>query len=226
MDGTARRAVRKVRVRGHRNPPSSAPARLAVGFGPKEISPTPASVRWRFTPRTWRAPGGFPAPRRHPGARRLSGILLSVFRYTPANGRCQRVPRTPKLASRASSWPNDLPHMPKVTNNWFLSVLVRTRNLTEKSMGRVRGRAERRVARREGRSHPRFGRRPQLRPPRHAAVRARDGRPPRPPGGAPADVPPRGLAERVRYGSCGAPFSVGLASISVASAGCAACSGW
>jgi len=52
---------------------SSAPARLAVGFGPKEKSPTPAVPAIR--PRTLASNIGSPALRRYPEVRRSSLVL-------------------------------------------------------------------------------------------------------------------------------------------------------
>src|SRR5829696_5378250 len=54
-------------------------ARLAVGFGPKELSPTPGYPG--DSPREPCGPCGSPAPRRHPEVRRLLAMLLSYLVY-------------------------------------------------------------------------------------------------------------------------------------------------
>ena len=75
-EGAARRGGRKERFPGHHGPPSSAPAGLAVGFGPKESSPTLAFAG--DSPRGLGKSEVGPPP---PGATRglgVIGILLSL----------------------------------------------------------------------------------------------------------------------------------------------------
>src|SRR5215204_240470 len=57
--------------------PSLVPARLAVGFGPKELSPSPSSASWRFTRGPSERSNVGPHPRRAAGDSVFLGILLS-----------------------------------------------------------------------------------------------------------------------------------------------------
>jgi hypothetical protein len=88
--------------RARHDPPSGTrltsfctPAGLAVGFGPKELSPSSASISRRFTPKTFWVLSGSPVPWRHPGARRL-GISFSLSHIRLAthvvNGCFRRLP--------------------------------------------------------------------------------------------------------------------------------------
>src|SRR5215217_45768 len=68
-------------------PLSFAPTRLAVGFGPKELSPT--LLLRAIHPGTFcKGPGGSPASRRHPGARRYGYAVVNLM-YTPVTSCCQ-----------------------------------------------------------------------------------------------------------------------------------------
>jgi hypothetical protein len=107
-------------------PPSQAPARLAVGFGPKELSPTPTSASWRFTPRTCRcSPCGSPASRRHPEARRQRHPVVTQ-RYTRHNLRCQRLNPDARSFLRQFSF-LDFSHWAarQTTSLWFPWIPVR-----------------------------------------------------------------------------------------------------
>ncbi len=65
-------------------PPSSAPARLAVGFGPKEISPTPALTG--DSPQDPRGPTWVPRPRRYPEVRRFVAMPFTPADILPLRG--------------------------------------------------------------------------------------------------------------------------------------------
>jgi hypothetical protein len=70
------------------------PARLAVGFGPKELSPTPArpSLLAIHPADLSEGPCGSPAPRRHPGARRHGySIVTSGIRPLRTNVKVVRL---------------------------------------------------------------------------------------------------------------------------------------
>ena len=109
-------------------PPSQAPARLAVGFGPKELSPTPAG-RSRLTihPADLQVygPCGSPAPRRHPGARRQRHPVVTQ-RYTRHNLRCQRLNPDARSILRQFSF-LDFSHWvaQQTTSLWFPWMPVR-----------------------------------------------------------------------------------------------------
>ncbi len=70
------RGAPKGRLSGHRNTSFFYACEVSCRVRAERVKPY-ASQRWRFTPRTCQVQSGSPAPRRHPGARRL-GILLSL----------------------------------------------------------------------------------------------------------------------------------------------------
>src|SRR5215207_1861567 len=76
----------------HESPPSSAPTRLAVGFGPKELSPTlPQALVRAIHPETnWVEISGPPPPRARWGLG-VSALFSCWLRYTPALRRCQHL---------------------------------------------------------------------------------------------------------------------------------------
>jgi hypothetical protein len=71
---------------GQECPLSLAPAGLAVGFGPKELSPTLARrSQLAIHPADLLDPCGSPAPRRHPGARRHGYSVVTVCIRLPTS---------------------------------------------------------------------------------------------------------------------------------------------
>jgi hypothetical protein len=104
-------------------PPSQAPARLAVGFGPKELSPTLAlasdSPRGPFAVRVG------PPPPTPPGARRQRHPVVTQ-RYTRHNLRCQRLNPDARSFLRQFSF-LDFSHWAarQTTSLWFPWIPVR-----------------------------------------------------------------------------------------------------
>src|ERR687889_2505989 len=80
-DGPTRIADKAPRV-----PPSSAPTGLAVGFGPKELSPT---LLGATHPQDLLSPKWVPRPPAPPGGS-ASWHSVVTRRYTPREGTCQR----------------------------------------------------------------------------------------------------------------------------------------
>jgi hypothetical protein len=69
--------------------PSSAPARLAVGFGPKEVKPyTSVQCPLAIHPKDLIGPEWFPRPPAPPGGSALQHSVVTR-RYTPRTGGCQ-----------------------------------------------------------------------------------------------------------------------------------------